>query len=123
MPFRRANTVLVCTTLPADSALRRVVVQLERRGYRVHQTAATLQLTTEPGIEAGGTGWPLVIQVSPVAGGLELTGRYRMPELPGQPEFPAEFLGFDWSPAKISFRQVEKTALAVPAATIRYSRK
>ncbi|TGE22841.1 hypothetical protein [Hymenobacter metallicola] len=123
-PFRKANTLVVLTSLPADSVLDVVARTLQQRGFQLPEPAAGQgpEIRTLPGIEAGVACWPLVIRAEPISGGVRLTGRYQMPEIAGAQEFPAEFLGFEWSPAKCSFRQVERIAQSIPRATITYGR-
>ncbi|KUG06652.1 hypothetical protein [Solirubrum puertoriconensis] len=120
-PFRKANAVLLYTNAAPDSVLYAMAENLRRRGFETAELDAR-HLVTLPGIETGSQGWPLVIRAERMTGGVVLTGTYRMDGLVGRPEFAAEFLGFEWSPAKSSFRQVEKTARSVGRSTIKYSR-
>ncbi|WP_375415915.1 hypothetical protein [uncultured Hymenobacter sp.] len=123
MPFRKANAVLLFTRMAPDSVLRLLANNLRERGFETAEfNPSAGYFLTKPSIEAGGKGWPLTIRVAHMTGGVVLTGRYLMPEFIGNPEFPAEFLGFEWSPAKNSFRQLEKTARLFGGGEVRFSR-
>jgi hypothetical protein len=123
-PFRKANAVLLYTSVPADSVLHILALNLRQRGFEVANLNTSVgYLQTAPGIATGDRGWPLIIQVDRIPGGVVLTGKYRMEELPGRPLFPAEFLGFEWSPAKSSFIQVKKTARLFGQGTIKFARR
>jgi hypothetical protein len=125
-PMRRANTVWLCTPAAPAGVLRALATHLQQRGYELDSVAYERGLvTTRPGIPPGTESWPLAMRLVRVPGGIRLTGTFvAEPMLLAWPvSYPAEFWGFDWSPAKKTFRELEATARAYPGGQVRFSRE
>jgi len=124
-PFRRANTVWLYTAAPAAEVLRALADNLRQRGFALDSVAYEAGVvTTQPTIPPATESWPLVIRLVKVARGVQLTGTFSLGLAgPGSAaRYPAEFWGFDWSPAKKTFREVQATAYAY-GGQVRYSRR
>lgn len=125
VPPGRANVVLVKTTARPDSVLTELSAYLKSTGFAVDTLDPARGLLTTLVQEAGETlPEQMKIRAVRVADGWKLTGLYLIggPLNSGSTAFPAEFIGFDWSPAKVAFRQVEAAARAIPRGTLSYGR-
>jgi len=119
-PFRRANTVWLYTPAAPAAVLHTLADNLRQRGFELDSVAYEAGVvTTRPTIPPGTESWPLVIRLVTVAGGVQLTGTFTT----GAARYPAEFWGFDWSPAKKTFHEVAATAQAYGGGQVRYSRR
>jgi hypothetical protein len=104
---------------PAE-VLHALADSLRQRGFELDSVAYEAGVvTTRPTILPGMESWPLVIRLVKIAGGVRLTGTFTT----GPARYPAEFWGFDWSPTKKTFREVEATARAYGSGQVRYSRR
>jgi hypothetical protein len=122
-PFKRANAVLLYAPAPAAEVLRALAENLRLRGFELDSVDYEGGVvTTRPTIPPGTESWPLVIRLVKIPGGVRLTGRMTALGTPGPGVFPAEFWGFDSSPAKKTFREVEATARQYGGGQVRYSR-
>ena len=125
-PFRRANTVWLYTSAAPAEVLHALADNLRQRGFALDSVAyAAGVVTTRPTIPPATASWPLVIRLATIAGGVQLTGTFSAGLAgPGGPaKYPAEFWGFDWSPAKKTFREVEATAHSYSGGQVRYGRR
>lgn len=124
-PFRRANMVRLYTPAAPVVVLHALAENLRQRGFELDSVAYEAGVvTTKPGIPAGTESWPLVVRLVKFAGGIELTGTFTtgLTGLAGATKYPAEFWGFDWSPAKRTFRELETTARSYEGE-VRFSRR
>ena len=123
-PMRRANTVLLYTPAPAADVLRALGENLRQRGFELDSVDYEGGvLTTKPTIPTGTESWPLVIRLAIMTGGVMLTGRMTALGTVGPTVYSSEFWGFDWSPAKRTFRELEATARSYVGGEIRFSRR
>ncbi|GAA3954875.1 hypothetical protein GCM10022406_40540 [Hymenobacter algoricola] len=125
VPFGRANVVLVKTTARPDSVLAELRHYLDSNGFMLDTLDPARGLITTQVQESGQIlQEQMKIRAVRVADGWKLTGLYLIGSAlaDGHTAFPAEFVGFDWSPAKVAFRQVEAAARAVPRGTLHYGR-
>lgn len=124
VPFRRANTVLLYTPAASADVLRALAENLRQRGFALDSADYERGLvTTKPSIPPGTESWPLAVRMSKMPGGVMLTGRVTISTIVGPTDYPSEFWGFDWSPAKKTFREVEATARAYDGGQVRFSRR
>ena len=124
-PTGRANLILVETAARPDSVLAGLRVYLIRNGF-VPDTLDPVRglLTTRVQESAETLPEQMKIRAVRVADGWKLTGLYLIggPFNSGYTAFPAMFMGFEWSPAKTTFRLLEAAARSIPGGTLRYGR-
>jgi|GEM_PF-3055554 len=124
-PFRRANVVRLYTAAAPADVLHALAYNLCQRGFALDSVAYEAGVvTTQPTIPPGTESWPLVVRLTRFAGGVELTGTFTtgLAGPAGVARYPAEFWGFDWSPAKKTFRELETTARSF-GGEVRFSRR
>jgi hypothetical protein len=125
-PMRHANTIWLYTSAAPAGVLRALAAHLQQRGYELDSVAYERGVvTTRPGIRPGTESWPLAMRLVRVPGGIRLTGTFlaELTLLARPVSYPSQFWGFDWSPARKTFRELEATARAYPGGQVRFSRE
>lgn len=115
IPPKKANTIILTTSMPDEDLYKRVGAYLLNAGYAVDRSDATLRSITTARRKMKGVNCALVVFASVNGGKVRLSGDFATEGLGGT--LPVENRGANKSPAKVSFDALNKVATDLKAET------